>query len=81
MLQSCYSGVFGCSLYLDLLLKNMAVLNILPLLSFRNGLDETKGNICTLDGLSSIRLPLGNWRSGTNDSSLIVDAGWERERK
>lgn len=50
----------------------MAILNILPLLSFRND----------LNGLSSVRLSLGNWRSGTNDSFviMIVDNGWEREQ-
>lgn len=37
----------------------------------------------SFNGLWSIRLPLGNWRSDSNDSSveLIVDDGWERERK
>lgn len=36
-----------------------------------------------LNGLSSIRLSLGNWRNGTNDSSVIsiVDDGWEKEWK
>lgn len=39
--------------------------------------------LAPLNGLSSIRLLLGNWRSGANDSSvvLIIDDGWKRERK
>lgn len=42
-----------------------------------------KETFLPLSGLSSIRLSLGNWRNGTNDSSvvLIVDDGWEKEWK